>query len=240
MERKTYQAGEDVIKQGADGDEFYVLQEGECECYLDFNDGNPPKMVKSYEHGEAFGELALMYNTPRAATIRAKTDCTLWAMDRATFQKVMLFTTAKRREKYETFLEGVSLLSSMDKYERSKVADALVDRKYADGEYIITEGDTEDDSFFFLVTGKAKATKVLTEGGSEPQVVYEYTKPGEFFGELALITSKPRAANVVANGPCTCVCLDRGSFTRLLGPCEDIIKRNKEQYAEIEKKILSA
>lgn len=65
-----------------------------CECYLDLGNGEPPKMVKSYEHGESFGELALMYNTPRAASIRAKTNCILWAMDRTTFQKVKPTSTA--------------------------------------------------------------------------------------------------------------------------------------------------
>ena len=89
MKLHQYKAGDTVIKQGDDGDEFFVLENGTCECYLNhvLDDDGKPKMVKTYESGESFGELALMYNTPRAASIVAKTDAALWAMDRATFRK---------------------------------------------------------------------------------------------------------------------------------------------------------
>ena len=45
--------------------------------------------LKIYEPGEAFGELALLYNAPRAASIKAKTDCLLWALDRNTFNHIV-------------------------------------------------------------------------------------------------------------------------------------------------------
>jgi len=235
MQSYKYKAGETVIQQGDDGDEFFVLESGNCECYLDFHDGNPPKMVKTYECGESFGELALMYNTARAASIKAKTDAHCWAMDRATFRKVLLFSTAQKRDQYEEFLGNVPLLSSLDKYERSKVADALLQKKYADGEFILKEGDTDDTNFYILAEGEAVATKIIDDSG-EPREVMQY-KMGDFFGELALITNNPRAANVVSKG-CKCVYIDKASFTRLLGPCEDMVKRNKDNYEEMEKRIL--
>lgn len=53
---------------------------------------------------------------------------------------------------------------------------------------------------------------------------------GDYFGELALIFDQPRAATVTAVGPVKCVKLNRRSFKALLGPCEDILKRNMKTY----------
>lgn len=225
MESKKFKAGEVIIKQGDDGDEFFELASGVCECYLDLMNGQAPRMVKRYDPGDGFGELALMYNCPRAATIKAATDCHLWAMDRMTFRKVLLFTTAKKRDQYEDFLGKVPLLASLDKYERSRVADALVEVEFPSGEYILREGDTENTNFYILAEGRAAATKLL-DNKADPVEVMTY-ESGGFFGELALLRNEARAANIVAQTNCKCVFIDKASFNRLLGPCEDILKRNQ-------------
>jgi cAMP-dependent protein kinase regulator len=60
--------------------------------------------LKKYEAGEAFGELALLYNAPRAATITSDTESLLWCLDRETFNHIVKDASRKRREKYENFL----------------------------------------------------------------------------------------------------------------------------------------
>jgi cAMP-dependent protein kinase regulator len=86
--------------------------------------------LKTYEPGEAFGELALLYNAPRAATIKAKVDCQLWVLDRNTFNHIVKDASMRKREKYEDFLKSVKLLQNMDHYERSKLADAIKEETY--------------------------------------------------------------------------------------------------------------
>ena len=80
--------GETIIKQGDDGDEFYIILQGEC-LVLKSENGGEPKEVGKLRSGNYFGELALMQNAPRAATIVAGDNCKLVKLDRASFQRLL-------------------------------------------------------------------------------------------------------------------------------------------------------
>lgn len=71
MKEVSFQANDVVIKQGDDGDDLYVVESGQLSCHRVMKEGEAPTLLKNYEPGEAFGELALLYNAPRAATITA-------------------------------------------------------------------------------------------------------------------------------------------------------------------------
>jgi len=182
--------------------------------------GGEKQSLKQYKAGDVFGELALLYNAPRAATIQAETESLLWVLDRQTFNHIVKDASQKKREKYENFLSTVPILQNMDHYERSKLADAIKEKKFAAGSQVIKQGE-QGDSFYILVDGDAYVT--LNASGDE--VVMKY-QPGDYFGELALLKDEPRAANVFAKSDCKCISLDRKSFKRLLGPLNKILKRN--------------
>jgi len=172
----------------------------------------------------------LLYNAPRAATIKAKTDAVLWVLDRGTFKHIVKDSARKKREQYEDFLSQVDLFEDIDPYERSQIADAFKPVNFKNGDYVIREGDW-GDIFYFITNGEAVATKILTPG-TAPETVKEYMV-GDYFGELALLRGEPRAANIVAEGPLDCVTLDRHAFKRMLGPLEEILQRNASKYEEI-------
>ena len=78
MEEKKYTNGDIVIKQGDDGDVLYVVDTGSQKCQRRMKaDDQEDTFLKNYQPGEAFGELALLYNAPRAATIIANEDSVL-------------------------------------------------------------------------------------------------------------------------------------------------------------------
>lgn len=118
IEEVKVQPGDIVIKEGDEGDCMYVVEQGILECTKVFKGKSEPTFLKDYQPGEGFGELALLYNAPRAATIRAKTEAVVWRLDRDTFNNIVKDAAARKREKYETFLSSVKILSSMDPYER--------------------------------------------------------------------------------------------------------------------------
>ena len=233
FEEKNYKAGQNVITQGEEGDVLYLVDSGELDCEKVFKAGNPPTYLKTYKPGESFGELALLYNAPRAATIRAKTDSTCWALDRECFNNIVKDAAIKKREKYENTLKKVEILKSIDPYELGQICDALKTKNFEKGEAIINQDD-KGDIFFILDEGKAHAEKVFEEG-KKPQRVKDY-EAGGYFGELALLKNEPRAATIVADTNCRCLFLDRMAFKRLLGPLENILQRNSENYIKYMKK----
>ena len=104
MGEKKVSAGDTVITEGDDGDDLYVIESGHYKCTKVFNEADGPTQLKTYEPGEAFGELALLYNAPRAATIVAEEEGILYSLDRNTFNHIVKDAAAKKRERYEEFL----------------------------------------------------------------------------------------------------------------------------------------
>jgi len=104
---------------------LYLVDSGELDCYRKFEKDGEDKYLKTYHPGEAFGELALLYNAPRAATIKSKGTSIAFALDRECFNHIVKDSSIKRRERYEETLKKVDLLSHMDPYERTHLCDGL-------------------------------------------------------------------------------------------------------------------
>lgn len=77
-------------------------------------DDKTEKLIHTYCNTGSFGELALLYNMPRAATIKADSDGVLWALDRSTFRRIVLKNAFKKRKMYELLIESVPMLSALE------------------------------------------------------------------------------------------------------------------------------
>ena len=229
MEEKRFKLDDKVISQGEDGDCLYIVETGNLKCFKTFNSDNTPKLLKIYEPGDSFGELALLYNCPRAATIICSSEeSILWSLDRETFNHIVKEAAQKKREKYENFLKNVDILSTIDSYELGQICDSLKDGYYKKDDYIIREGEL-GDIFYILEEGTCNATKTLEPG--KPETVIKELKEGDYFGERALLKGEPRYANIIVTSETAkVISLDRLSFNRLLGPILEILKRNIDKY----------
>lgn len=87
MGSKKYSPGESVIKEGDDGNELFIVSSGHLKC-TKVIDGEE-KYLRDYQEGEVFGELALMYNAPRAASIVSLDDSLLYYLDRECFNHIV-------------------------------------------------------------------------------------------------------------------------------------------------------
>lgn len=238
VERK-FEAKETVITQGDDGDYFYIVDEGACEVIKDGEKlETPPLRV-----GASFGELALMYTAPRAATVRTTEPTVCWALDRVAFRTTLFGGQSDQREQTKDFLGGVPLLQPLSSQERAKVADAVTVHRYGAGEDIVVAGEIGAE-MFILVRGTAVALQPPSagdgeDGQAEEEELRSYSTPGDFFGELALLTNMPRLATVRAVAEDVVVLsLGRAAFTRLVGKCQKIIERNTELHQQTQAQLV--
>ncbi|CAH8488279.1 unnamed protein product [Heterobilharzia americana] len=220
MKETPVTKGQVIIHQGDDGDYFYIIESGNYDILI--ND----EVIGSYAGSGSFGELALMYNTPRAATIIAKTDGVLWSVDRATFQHIVLRQAFLKRQLYETWLSSVPLLRSLSVYERGNLADALGSHTYEDGAWIIQEGEPGEEMYFI----EEGCVEISAKNCKGEEVVLKQLHKNDYFGELALILHEPRKASARAIGRTKLAVLDVSSFERLMGPCVEIMQRELGHY----------
>lgn len=89
IEEAQYKGEETIIQEGDSGDCMYVLESGSLKCTKVFPGNTEPTHLKTYVPGEGFGELALLYNCPRAATITALENSVVWRLDRDTFNHIV-------------------------------------------------------------------------------------------------------------------------------------------------------
>lgn len=225
MTERPVKANQIIIRQGEEGDNFYIVEEGRYSVEVDGVE------VVQIGPGGSFGELALMYNAPRAATVKALEDGLLYAVDRITFRRVIIDLAHEKRCKYMDFLKSLPILAStLSELEIGKIADALEEVHFAlPQEQVISQGQP-GDSFYIILEGSVDVVKDNVHVGT--------LNPGDYFGELALLNRQPRAASIlVKSAPLKCLRLGEADFVRLLGPLKDLLKRNEEQYNQYKQYI---
>jgi len=214
MKADSAPAGEVIIQQGDIGDYFYVVEEGNVTFAVDGNH------VGACSRGATFGELALLYDCPRAATCLANTDCKLWSVDQRTFRHMLANSNASQQKDTVDVLKKVKFLAELeDDGLLIKVADALATLNFNEGEKIINKGDV-GEVFYIVKEGRVKVHDI---GFGDSQYVDQILGPGDFFGERALLTGEPRAADITAEVASVCLCLSRENFEKSLGPLQDLI-----------------
>uniref|UniRef100_A0A8C8E446 cGMP-dependent protein kinase n=1 Tax=Oryzias sinensis TaxID=183150 RepID=A0A8C8E446_9TELE len=227
MYERNYQQGECVIKQGEPGNHLFVLAEGKLEVF------QHNKLLTWITVWTTFGELAILYNCTRTASVRAVNKVKTWALDREAFQNIMRRTAETRHEQYRNFLRSVSLLANLPDDKLSKIVDCLEVEYYDKGEYIIREGE-EGSTFYIIAQGKVKVTQT-TEAHKLPQVINALQK-GDYFGEKALVSDDVRSANIIAddNGV-ECLVIDRETFDQTVGNFNELQKHLQGYVASLDR-----
>jgi len=223
-----FNQGQEIIRQGDQGDRLYICGDGSVDVFVR-RPGDAENVrgerVCNLGAGALFGELALMYQAPRAATvIIASPSCSCWALDREPFKMLLAQTGQAKLEMYEGFLKEVQLLKSLNHFELSKLSEALESQLFEGDEDIIRQGDA-GETFFIVEDGTCSA---FVDGAE----VQKYQKGG-YFGQFALLTDQPRKATVRATGQgCSVLACSREHFVNLLGPIQETLRNEYQAYVD--------
>eukprot|EP00063_Salmo_salar_P034628 XP_014009463.1 PREDICTED: cGMP-dependent protein kinase 2-like isoform X2 [Salmo salar] len=199
MYERIYTEGQLVIQEGEPGNYLYVLADGLLEVMQN------GKLLGEMRPRTAFGELAILYNCKRTATVKAVSQAHVWALDRQTFQSIMMKSTQATQEEYFSFLRSVSLLRDLPEEKLAKIVDCL----------------------------EIVCVTQTTEGCTEPQEI-KTLGVGDYFGEKALISEDVRSANIISTENDTqCLVVDRDNFNQMVGTYEELQAYLKEYVEEL-------
>ncbi|CAJ1388738.1 unnamed protein product [Effrenium voratum] len=238
--KETVPIGTEIIKEGdLSADYFYIVQQGKFSISVSKKEGQSSDAAQAAAQnigvvsaGGSFGELALLYVAPRAATVRALEAAVVWVVDRKTFKTVLAKSADSIAKEYIKYLDKVQLLSKLKPDEKEAVAKALTEMSFSKGEEIFQQGEQGED-FYILVDGEVAVVK----DGSEQTKLKATAAQASMFGERALLTKEPRAATIrVTSEAAKALVMDKVTFDMILGPLEDLNKRSQDAPSVLTKK----
>jgi CRP-like cAMP-binding protein/Zn-dependent protease len=204
--------GQPVVRQGDRPDAFYVVRRGILEVVEEDPETGARRLLRTLERGESFGELGLLEQAPRAATVRATTEAELFQVDKGTFDQ--LLAEMAQVPDFGPTLQAAAELRSLPPFshlDQVGITELLGNGTWvvvAPGERIVQEGEI-GDAFYAIASGQVEVTK---DG-----VAIRTLGPGSFFGEVALLLDVPRTATVRAITAVRAFRLGREGFERLVG-----------------------
>jgi len=225
--------GECVVRQGEVGSEFYVVESGTLSVHVSFRGGGggggggmgEPSEVRvgTYTKGNTFGELALIFGSPRAATITAMTDdCKVWSLEREAYRSVISQIRYAQHMEKNAFLKScvVSGHAFTDLFDEYMIEDLTIATKvdvYEAGEVILRQGEI-GDTFYIVKSGRVDTYRKEERVGSIDEK--------KTFGTTSLLKGDPNPYTYMAANRVTLFYLTRRDFEAIMGRFQDVIDGN--------------
>jgi CRP-like cAMP-binding protein len=218
FDRKTFEQGEKITEQGDPADYFYIIERGAVVFEVNGIE------VGTAGGGSSFGELALIYSSPRAATVVALERTSVFRVEREIFSSILQSQAEKSEDSKISILRKVIFLKDLTDSDLKKLAMAMTPMFFERGELLIRKGDVGED-FFILEEGE-----VLVRDISMGSTVYEDVTlgPGEYFGERALAKSEPCEANVSSTKKGMAFKIKFITFNKVLGKMSKLILKAQD------------
>ena len=208
--------GTKIIEEGDVGDYFYVVGSGVVEIQIDGKD------VGTAEEGSSFGELALLYQAPRAATCIAKTMCGLFRLDQETFKRTMAQKVKESQADVIGIVKSVPYFKDLNEKYLNKIASNLRIIHFNDGDVLVSQKEDSPRRFYIVKSGNALIQGIRLGGAYYNEVL---VGANEFFGEIAMLENRWLCKSVTAKGDVVALALEREQFMNILGDDFEAISR---------------
>jgi cAMP-dependent protein kinase regulator len=216
IELVTLDPGEVLFREGDTGDSLFIISEGEVAVV---SEGPPRAELSRLLPGSFFGEVALITETPRSATIAAVTRTELLAIDRDvvralvaehpdTLRVILRFI---RNRLVEKVIQTSPLFVPFAEPDRRTLAERFDFLEVEPNTHLITQ-DTRPDGLYLILAGKAEAQRDLGEAVRS----LGFLGPGEVFGEMALWGSEPSLATIIARGKVLALRMPAATFREVI------------------------
>mmetsp|Transcript_20629 Transcript_20629/g.37134 ORF Transcript_20629/g.37134 Transcript_20629/m.37134 type:complete len:762 (-) Transcript_20629:274-2559(-) len=237
MWKQEVKSGTAIITKGdIQADYFYVVQSGKFA--ITKGDGKRVSVSAAVEAplgevaaGGSFGELALLYFAPRAATVTAMVDSMVWVTARQQFKEILMKSGEAEAAEHLKHINNCEVFAPLKEDEKKELATALNEMTFKKDETIFDQG-AKGTQFFLLVEGEVA---VIKDGKEITKLVASAAK-AQYFGEKALVENEPRAATIkVTSATANTLWVDKESFEMLLGNFKDLMTRGKDGTAAVKK-----
>ncbi|MEE2960341.1 MAG: cyclic nucleotide-binding domain-containing protein [Myxococcota bacterium] len=209
---KSYPPNTQLLQQGETGTRCFIVLHGTAEVFQEDSSGLRTT-ITLLGPSDCFGEIALLDNVTRTASVRACTDINAITIERKEFFE-LIETANLTKTQITPLLRLTQNLRKSDVFQamHPKTMAGLLRKgqrkKIPAGSTVIQEGD-KGSHFFVIATGAIQ----LTRQNDRSNVTLE---AGDFFGEKSLLTSNPRSASAIATEESDLVCIDREDFQAAL------------------------
>lgn len=204
------ETNEVVFKQGDAGDSCYFIHSGSYKVSIDGKD------LKTLGPNDSFGELALLYQMVRSATITCTQPGELWQMDQTSFKSCMEKLSSTQARRAEAFFRQDTNFCGLPTADLKLLAGLCSSQQFNEGEEVLREGEV-GHWMFIITSGKVVPT--------DTRMAQMFDRPGAIIGCLGLIYGKRQSVGARAKGAVTCLALARSALSQLTEHVEDVLRR---------------
>lgn len=135
MKKESFNTGHNVITEGESGYKLYVIESGEVEVTINGT------VIRDLSRGCLLGELALLYDAPRSATVKCKNNCVLWSLTRDIFKRIQTISATANQIQRARWLVASPELACLSAVDLSRLVGTLQIIEFEQGSTVFTEGE---------------------------------------------------------------------------------------------------